>query len=441
MYNQSTAAWLVAFALFAAAPLTQAQTPAAPPADAPATDAQDADSTAANGSADDAASRAQPAAAEDAQAPAASAATPAPAAANPDAARTSEVLPNAATQGLILDLTETNSRAVAVGERGQILVSESRSDWRQIANVPTRATLTAVTAVGEDVWAVGHDGTIVHSADGGLAWTLQRSDVLQPMSDDPNAEWNPRQGVPLLDIVMFDAQRGLAVGAYSLMLRTDDGGVTWTPVDVAAKPADADAAAAIAEESAATDDTIDDAADDDGLNDESWSISSDELTLDEETDPHFNGIVRTGSGALFIVAERGAVFRSRDDGATWQRLQLPYQGSMFGAIGYEGDHVIVFGMRGNAFETTDLGDTWNELDTGTDLSLMGGAALPNGGAVLVGVNGILVHRNAADAPLTTQVFSTEQSGTPVLASVLARGGSDLIVSGERGVGAARLAPN
>lgn len=427
MHNQSTAAWLVAVALLAAAPLAQAQTPAA----APAEQAQPAASDADDGTADAAAAGTPPAAA-----------TPAPAAADPNATRTSEVLPNVATQGLILDLAETNSRAVAVGERGQILVSESRSDWRQIANVPTRATLTAVTTVGENVWAVGHDGTIVHSADGGLTWTLQRSDVLRPPSDDPSAEWDPRQGMPLLDIVMFDAQRGLAVGAYSLMLRTDDAGATWTPVDASAAPADAGAAAAIADEAAASDDGIDDAiddgADDDGLDDESWSISSDELVLDEESDPHFNGIVRTGSGALFIVAERGAVFRSRDDGTIWQRLQLPYQGSMFGAIGYEGDHVIVFGMRGNAFESTDLGDTWNELDTGTDLSLMGGAALPNGGAVLVGVNGILVHRAAADAPMDTQVFSTEASGTPVLASVLARGGSDLIVSGERGVGAARI---
>src|SRR6218665_3988010 len=55
----------------------------------------------------------------------------------------SELTTLTATQGLILDMAETDSRAIAVGARGAVLVSESRSDWRQIENVPTRATLTA----------------------------------------------------------------------------------------------------------------------------------------------------------------------------------------------------------------------------------------------------------------------------------------------------------
>ena len=57
-----------------------------------------------------------------------------------------------------------------------MLVSETRSgnDWRQVDGVPTRSTLTAVTTVGNDAWAVGHDGIILHSGDGGLTWQRQR---------------------------------------------------------------------------------------------------------------------------------------------------------------------------------------------------------------------------------------------------------------------------
>lgn len=406
--HQSSAAWLVVVGLACAAPLILAQQPAAEaPPQAPA--AAEVASTAAG----------------DAPVPAATADAPA-------AAAVSETMPNAVTQALILGIVDSRSRAVAVGERGQVLVSESRSDWRQVADVPTRATLTAVDAVDENVWAVGHDGTILHSGDGGLHWTLQRVDVLRPPSDDE--EWNPRQGVPLLDILMLDAQHGFAVGAYSLMLRTDDGGANWVAVDVTGTQGDAMADDVVGDE------TTDEAAaeGEDAYDDESWTIAEDELVLDEESDPHFNGIVRTGSGALFIVAERGAGFRSRDGGATWERIQLPYQGSMFGAIGFEGDHLLAYGMRGNAFETSDLGDNWTELTTGTDLSLMGGAALPDAGVVLVGVNGIVVHRASATAPLANEVFSSAQSGTPVLASVLPRGGADLVVSGEKGVSAYKM---
>lgn len=364
-------------------------------------------------------------------APAAEAAAPAaevPATPAPAASVTSELMPLAAAQALILDFAAADSRAIAVGERGQILLSESRSDWRQVPGVPTRANLTAVSAVGDKAWAVGHDGTILHSADGGTTWTVQRSDPWHPPSDtDP---FDPRQGVPLLDILMLDGNNGFAVGAYSLLLNTVDGGATWAPMEIntgaagealaseGEPPADA---AAPADDAAATDD-------------ESWTFSDEDLELEEESDPHLNAIARTGDGSLFIVAERGAAYRSRDNGATWERIQLPYEGSMFGVIGYDGQHVLAFGMRGNAFESLDLGSTWQQIDTGTELSLMGGAPLEGGGAVLVGANGAVLHRAAPGQPFRLLTFQTRAQETPVLAGVLPQSSSTLVVGGEKGVG-------
>ena len=55
---------------------------------------------------------------------------------------TAEPAPLAA-RSLILDVADGGDRAIAVGERGHVLVSESRrGDWRQVENVPTRSTLT-----------------------------------------------------------------------------------------------------------------------------------------------------------------------------------------------------------------------------------------------------------------------------------------------------------
>ncbi|HPA01322.1 MAG TPA: YCF48-related protein [Chiayiivirga sp.] len=329
----------------------------------------------------------------------------------------SETMPLAASQGLILDLTEAASRAVAVGDRGQILVSESRTDWRQVPDVPTRATLTAVTAAGDAVWAVGHDGTILNSRDGGLTWVVQREDVLDT---SPDAAFDPRQGVPLLDILMLDANHGFAVGAYSQLLRTEDGGATWTFVSTtqAAASSPADDQASQTEEVG---------------NDDSWTLSEDDLAMEDVSDPHFNAIARTGSGALLIVGERGVAFRSRDGGASWERIELPYGGSMFGVIGYEGDHAVAFGMRGNVYETFDLGESWSAIDTGTDLSLMGGAVWGEGGFALVGANGIVVLREGPGQAPVNQVYSNAAQETPVLAGVLARANRGLLVSGEKGV--------
>lgn len=337
----------------------------------------------------------------------------------------SELMPLTASQGLILDMTETDSRAIAVGARGAILVSESRSDWRQIENVPTRATLTAVSGIGNAVWAVGHDGTIVASTDGGLTWTLKREDVLRTQGD-PSAEFDPRQGVPLLDVLMITPEHGFAVGAYSQLLRTDDSGATWSFVPTAS------------ESSSDFDDAEPQPVDDEDSYDDSMAFSDEDLALDDEAEPHFNAIDRTGSGALFIVGERGAAFRSRDDGQTWERLQLPYAGSMFGVLGYAGDHVIAFGMRGNVFESRDLGDTWTQIDTDTELSLMGGTAVGAGGFALVGVNGIVLTRANAGAQVVSRLYANRDQETPVLAGVLARPDGSLLLAGEKGVD--RFAP-
>src|SRR3546814_5726980 len=86
--------------------------------------------------------------------------------------------------------------------------------------------------------------------------------------------------------------------------------------------------------------------------------------------PHLNGIARTSAGELMIAAERGSAFRSRDGGVTWERIALPYGGSMFGAVAWEAGHVLMYGLRGKVFETTDLGDSRSEEHTSELQSLM-----------------------------------------------------------------------
>jgi photosystem II stability/assembly factor-like uncharacterized protein len=335
---------------------------------------------------------------------------------------TAESMP-LANKSLILDIADGANRAIAVGERGHILVSESRGDdWRQVASVPTRATLTGVAAVGDKAWAVGHDGVILASSDGGLTWTRQRATPYDPDSDDMH------NGSPLLDVLFLNESTGYAVGAYAWMLRTNDGGATWEEVSLADAVSVGESLPGAEE---VYEDDIDDAAAAGGDGAESWTFDQSELELEEESDPHLNAIVRTGDGSLFVVAERGAAYRSTDSGQTWQRLQLPYEGSMFGAIGYEERHVLAFGLRGNVFETRDLGDTWTKIDTGVDLSIMGGAGWNDGAAALVGANGVVLTRTRAGENLLKH---SHPDGV-VLSSVLARAdGGSLLVAGELGVG-------
>jgi photosystem II stability/assembly factor-like uncharacterized protein len=389
----------LAFAQQTAAPDTAGTAPAEPAA-APAAPAADTTAPAA-------APVAAPAPAEMARS--------APKVAWPEPANsTAEVMP-LATQSLLLDLVESGNRAIAVGERGTVAISDDRSNWRQVVDVPTRATLTAVTSVGSKVWAVGRDGVILASDDAGEHWKVQRRDPWLPPTD-ASAGDNARHGAPLLDVLFLDENRGFAIGAYSLFLETSDGGLTWNERQVlsAATPAATGATA--------------------GGGDK-WTFSKEELKIEDESEPHFNAIARTSDGSLLIAGERGSLLRSRDNGANWQRMKLPYDGSMFGALGFEGQRAIVFGLRGHAFETDNLGDTWRELKTDTELSLLGGVKLPAGGVALVGANGIVLVRRNATEPL--RAGAIDPAGA--LAAVLPiEGGVAFLVAGENGV--ARFQP-
>jgi photosystem II stability/assembly factor-like uncharacterized protein len=360
------------------------------------------------------------AAASTAEAAAATTAAPsmakaAPAVAWPEPANSAAELMPLVTQSLLLDLVESGNRAIGVGERGAIVISDDRTNWRQVADVPTRATLTAVASVGSKAWAVGRDGVILTSDDSGEHWKVQRRDPWLPPTD-ASAGDNARHGAPLLDVLFVDENRGFAVGAYSLFLETSDGGATWNERQILA------AAAPVATSAAA------------GTG-EKWTFSKEELKIEDESEPHFNAIARTSDGSLLIAGERGSLLRSRDNGANWQRMKLPYDGSMFGAIGFEGQRAIVFGLRGHAFETDNLGDTWRELKTDTELSLLGGVKLPAGGVALVGANGIVLVRRSATEPL--RAGAIDPAGA--LAAVLPiEGGVAFLVAGENGV--ARFQP-
>lgn len=311
------------------------------------------------------------------------------------------------TQSLLLDLVESGNRVIAIGERGAIILSDDRSNWRQVADVPTRATLTALSAVGSKVWAVGRDGVILASDDAGEHWKAQRRDPWLPPTDADSS--SARHGAPLLDVLFLDERRGIAVGAYSLFLETSDGGATWNERQILADAAPVATAAAPGEK---------------------WTFSRDELKIEDESEPHFNAITRTSDGSLLIAGERGSLLRSRDNGANWQRMKLPYDGSMFGAIGFEGQRAIVFGLRGHAFETDNLGDTWRELATATELSLLGGARLAGGGVALVGANGLVLVRRSANEALSAGAI--DPAGA--LAAVLPiEGGGAFLVAGENGV--------
>jgi photosystem II stability/assembly factor-like uncharacterized protein len=322
----------------------------------------------------------------------------------------SEILPRA-VKSLLLDVAHTEAGFVAVGERGHVLLSSDGKTWAQV-QTPTRSTLTVVTSIEGQLWAAGHDGVILHSADGGKSWQAQRRDPYQLAAGENPADHDIRQGVPILDIAFADSSNGIAVGAYNLVLITHDGGATWS-----ARQAISSAPATEARHEPAQGDVF----------------SKEDLQLGEESDPHLNSIAHAGGNVWVIAGERGTFLRSTDNGEHWLKLAFPYAGSMFGVMAWDENHLLAFGLRGNVYESFSQGLIWTKVDALCGVALMGGIALPEGGAVLVGANGTVRVRAKSGLPFVAQTYKNANGETPYLAGVILDGNGDYLLVGDKGV--------
>lgn len=272
-----------------------------------------------------------------------------------------------AVASLLLDATRADSgRLVVVGERGHVLHSEDGSDWRQAESVPTRSTLTTVTTgPGGRLWAAGHDSVIISSDDGGVTWKLHYFD--------------PERQQPIMDIHFADDGRGFAVGAYALMLVSDDGGDTW---------------------------------EDHYVSDEEW---------------HFNAMLELPGGRMVIAGEAGFSYLSEDGGETWTVIEMPYPGSMFGIARGADDCLLQFGLRGNLQRSCDGGLGWEPLDPVSEATL-NDAARSGDTLLLVGNSGALLERRGAREFIASQ----HPSGVDFAAAIPLPDGRFLLV-GEDGL--------
>ncbi|MBS0380281.1 MAG: hypothetical protein JSS29_17505 [Proteobacteria bacterium] len=304
----------------------------------------------------------------------------------PDAPLPAEAAP-LASHALLTALAAAGPRLVAVGDRGIIVLSDDAGhSWVQAQAVPTQALLTGVCFFdAAHGIAVGHDQSVLTSADAGRTWTLVHRDPAAPG--------------PLLDVWCGPAGRALAVGAYGTFLASGDAGATWQAREFHAEPAPRAAA------------------------------PRHDRDADTQGGFHLNRITAAGTATLYIAAEAGHLYRSDDAGEHWRELASPYEGSFFGVLPLQGAALLAYGLRGNLFRSEDGGASWRRLDSGTLAMLDGGARLAGGGVVVVGLTGVvLVSKNGGSSFALRQ--QRDHAG---IAAVLALPDGRLVIAGEDGV--------
>lgn len=250
---------------------------------------------------------------------------------------------------LLLDVAPGGPGFVAVGEMGLMLSSTDGQNWQQLTG-PSSVMLTALHfADAARGWAVGHDGVILATTDGGRHWQRQfdgnsantamlaaaqhekaaaeaatpRNEERIAQADDllASAEDAIKAGPsrPLLAVRFADTRRGFAVGSFGQLFETDNGGAEWRYIG---------------------------------------------NRLPNPEGLHLNGIALKGQ-ALYIAAELGVVFISTDGGASWRRTETGYTGHLYGVLpltaadGHE--QLLAYGFKGHLFRSNDQGNHWNEL--------------------------------------------------------------------------------
>lgn len=126
---------------------------------------------------------------------------------------------------LVRALFTAEGRAWAFGEAGTLFTTrDGGANWER-QRVPTRNLLLGGSFLnGKQGWLVGTGGTVLQTSDGGATWSTGRLTGLEPVSGLGLA-----LRVRLTAASFVDARLGWAVGTEGRIFATRDGGRTWTP--------------------------------------------------------------------------------------------------------------------------------------------------------------------------------------------------------------------
>jgi photosystem II stability/assembly factor-like uncharacterized protein len=329
-------------------------------------------------------------------------AEPAGAADPAHATDTAAKMSTAAARGRLTALRESAGRWVAVGPWGRILYSTDAEHWTQ-APVPVSADLVAVSfADARHGWAVGHEGTVLSTQDGGLTWRKQldaervlaivrrtgaenaRGGAAVPASlqADLDRLASLNGGLSFLDVLFLSEREGFAIGGFNLALRTTDGGENWVSlVDRTENP--------------------------EGL--------------------HLYAMAAAG-GEIYLVGERGFARRWSHERGRFEPMPVPYDGTLFGVLAFDRT-VIAFGLEGKVLRSEDQGRTWSVVTLPSRASLTAGTRVGDAGIVLTSQAGDLWVSRDAGRSFTAAPVARRMP----LYAIAPAGADTVVVAGAAGV--------
>ena len=259
------------------------------------------------------------------------------------------------------------------GGRGLILhVTNNGQDFAMLETGVQKAIYEVDFATAEDGVAVGQDGIVLKTSDGGETWT--RIPIELPLQD-----WQVAQPHYFAVSRGADAQHLWAVGPVGAIIRSQDGGETWENLSLWCD---------MSFDNFATSDPADDP-------ESTLRLNPCDVTL--------NGVSFPTNTDGWLAGEFGIILRTQDGGVTWQRQrnvhnlpkytrpELPEEEAIRQRIPplYIEDLFLidvdfrsaqegyVTGESGTLLQTTDAGETWTNIPSGSFNTLLSVTAAPD----------------------------------------------------------------
>ncbi|RJF89365.1 hypothetical protein D3874_25085 [Oleomonas cavernae] len=122
--------------------------------------------------------------------------------------------------------TTSDHHVFAVSHVGKILEADADArGWRTVHDEPGLYLRDIAFATPQVGWAVGHDGVILKTGDGGATWSRQEL-----------ANYTGRDKPRLSGVAAIDAAHALTVGEFGVIAETHDGGTTWSVISAGQFP-------------------------------------------------------------------------------------------------------------------------------------------------------------------------------------------------------------
>lgn len=245
-------------------------------------------------------------------------------------------------QTVLLSTAIQEGTLFMAGERGIVIRSQHGDRWQQ-DQVPVSTTITRIKALHDGLLALAHSGALLELTNvAEQEWKVildgrEIPAIYRHFIENSNLSESDRQMLerelagyeqqgpdkPFLDAIALEGGRIQVFGAYGMALEMtkNDEGFVFQPI-----------------------------------------------TQRFENNPymHLYDTVRY-DGAIYVVGERGTIFRSDDEGLHYTKLESPYEGTFFGASEVNGD-LYIYGMKGNLFRKSTAG-SWVSVKVGTEASI------------------------------------------------------------------------